>query len=194
MATTSAASVAASMLERAAVDGEPVSNLKLQKLVTLVQSVSMFATSAPAFCEPVQAWKNGPAIKPLYGLYKRFGSDQITSVMQPWSGLESVSGSVGMMIDEVWDVAGKLSASDLWKLTHTVGPWEAHYSANTRDVEIPAEQLGSAWTDYLSCALKMATPQDQSSVIGRGQLGYEGEHHWEFASASFRPVSARESA
>ena len=81
MTATSAAAIAAKVLSRAHESGVPVSNMKLQKLVTLVQSLSVYATGHEAFREDVQAWKNGPAIKPLYGSYKRFGSDAISEVV-----------------------------------------------------------------------------------------------------------------
>jgi uncharacterized phage-associated protein len=196
MTATSAAAIAARVLQRAHESSTPVSNLKLQKLVTLVQSLSVYATGAEAFREDVQAWKNGPAIKPLYGAYKRFGSDAIAEIVPTRHSGDEVSAPVERMIEEVWDVAGQLTASQLWTLSHSRGPWSRCYALNARDIVIPNEQLGAAWVDYLACALDMSAPQQwpEPAVVGRGQLGYESEELHSHALATFTPSSMRRSA
>lgn len=195
MTATSAAAVAAKFLQRAQSTGTPVSNLKLQKLVTLVQSLSVYATGNEAFREDVQAWENGPAVKPLYGAYKCFGREPISEVMQSRHSDDAVSSDVELIIEEVWDVAGQLSPSQLWTLSHTRGPWEKYYSRNSRDVVIPNDQLGDAWVDYLTCALAMRAPRAAPmSVVGRGQLGYESEALAEYAAATFTPARVPRSA
>lgn len=189
MTAPSAAAIAAKVLERAQNSGVGVSNLKLQKLVTLVQSLSVYATGEPAFRESVQAWNHGPAVKPLYGMYKAFGSDPITIVQSSRRSDDELSAATLHVIDEVWDVAGRLSASQLRTLSHDVGPWESCYAANTRDIVIPNEQLGAAWVDYLAKALSMANPvYDPTPVIGRGQLGYESDELAAHAVATFTPA------
>ncbi|SFS17161.1 Uncharacterized phage-associated protein [Microbacterium sp. cf046] len=196
MTATSAAAIAAKVLQRAHASGVPVSNMKLQKLVTLVQSLSVYATGNEAFREDVQAWKNGPAIKPLYGSYKRFGSDSISEVVPSRHSQDPVPPAIEQMIDEVWNVAGELSASQLWTLSHANGPWEEYYSRNERDTVIPNDRLGQAWVDYLSCAMSMndAPPKREPQVVGRGQLGYESEDLHAYARATFTPSRMRRSA
>jgi|UPI0008D9B514 uncharacterized phage-associated protein len=194
MFATSATAIAVRFVELAQRSGNPVSNLKLQKLVTLVQSLSMYSTGAAAFREDVQAWDNGPAIKPLYGAYKVFGKHSIDRVVPTRHSSDPVSSDVHMMIDEVWDVAGGLTASQLWKLSHDEGPWERYYVRNTRDIVIPNDQLGAAWTDYLACATGMTTPatiERNRPVLGRGQLGYESADHGRYAAATFTPARVR---
>lgn len=196
MTATSAAAIAAQVLQRAHNSGTPVSNMKLQKLVTLVQSLSVYATGSEAFREDVQAWKNGPAIKPLYGSYKRFGSDAIDEIVPSRHSDDPVPPQVETMIDEVWDVAGQLTAAQLWTLSHSNGPWAKCYALNARDIVIPNQDLGNAWVEYLACALDMTTGRKwpEPQVIGRGQLGYESEELHAHAVATFTPSRVRRSA
>lgn len=197
MTATSAAAIAAKFLERAHTTAIDVSNLKLQKLVTLTQSLSVYATGQGAFREDVQAWDNGPAVKPLYGAYKSFGRESITEIVHSRHSDDPVSDAIERVIDEVWDVAGQLTAAQLWTLSHERGPWRAYYAANARDVVIPNEKLGSAWVDYLACALTMSAqraPAVYAPTVGRGQLGYESEELCRYAAATFTPARVRRSA
>ncbi|WP_082509251.1 Panacea domain-containing protein [Microbacterium sp. Leaf179] len=186
MAHSSAAKIAASFVDVALRQCRPISNLQLQKLVTLTQSLAVYSDHVPAFAEPVQAWKNGPVIKPLYGLYKGYGD---TVIQRPSSPLETSEG-VGQLIAEVWDVAGSLSAADLWKLTHTVGPWQRHFRSDTLNIAIPNQELGDAWTAYLAEALRIRNNPTPSTVIGRGQGEFVGSPTSELASL-FAPASTR---
>lgn len=186
MTHSSAAAIAASFVDLSLRQSRPISNLQLQKLVTLTQSLAMYVDRTPVFAEPVQAWKNGPVVKPLYGLYKTYGDSAIQRSASP---LETDSG-VGQLISEVWDVAGSLTAAELWKLTHTVGPWERHFKSGVMNIAIPNRELGDAWTEYLAEALRIKHNPMHSVVIGRAQSEFVGSTTSDLASM-FTPSSAR---
>lgn len=189
-AGSSVASLAARFLEFGEANQQPISNLKLQKLVALAQSLHVYATGEAAFSEAVQAWDNGPAVKPLYGRYKHFGSAPIQGIDR--SGTGELDDRHERVVAEVWSVVGHLSAGALWKMTHDVGPWPRHYVPEIRDIELPVSELGAAWPTYLAKAYELTqyrTPAN-SAVIGHGQRGFRTDNDYREALGNFTPSSA----
>ncbi|TFD04824.1 DUF4065 domain-containing protein [Cryobacterium sandaracinum] len=213
--TVPAATVAAKFLELSNEDGVPVSNLKLQKLVCLTQSLSLFRLGRPAFREDVQAWVNGPVVKPLYGLYKKYGDGPIIVADRGRFSHQPVSSHLLDSIDEVWRIAGPLSAASLWTVTHSVGPWEAFFKPRVSNIVIPTQDIAVAWPQYkrkakqlrglreralsLEDAYEMIvsngtdanTDPADAPVIGSGQLGYRTAADYEYAMTTFTPTRAR---
>lgn len=54
-----------------------ISNLKLQKILYLIQAYSLIQTKRPCFSEDIEAWDFGPVIPDVYRKYKQFGSTDI---------------------------------------------------------------------------------------------------------------------
>ena len=54
-----------------------ISNLKLQKILYLIQAYSLIHTKKPCFSEDIEAWDFGPVIPEVYRKYKQFGSTDI---------------------------------------------------------------------------------------------------------------------
>ncbi|GAA3736329.1 hypothetical protein GCM10022239_10270 [Leifsonia bigeumensis] len=206
------AAIAARFLAIAAEEGGGITNLKLQKLVTLAQSLNLFRHGSRLFVEDVQAWKNGPAIKPLYGMYKRFKQSPISAIDDSWKSREDIDKSSVAVIDEVWRVAGDLSASELWKLTHESGPWKDRYLPDVSDIVIPIEDLSNAWPAYKHRAQTMsgkapaapsavdfstvevsASDAALTPVVGYGQHGFKDFDEYKRARSLLLGHVSRES-
>ena len=56
-----------------------ISNLKLQKILYLVQAYFLIQTKNPCFLEDIEAWDFGPVIPEVYRKYKQFGGADIQS-------------------------------------------------------------------------------------------------------------------
>lgn len=101
--------------------GDAITSLKLLKLVYYAQAWSMVFRGQPLFNEKVQAWVNGPATYSVWKEYERYENNSIPekNVLD-----EDVFQSDELeILNLVWDVYGELSASKLWKLSHSEAPW-----------------------------------------------------------------------
>jgi uncharacterized phage-associated protein len=164
----------------------PITNMKLQKLVTLAESASEYVRQAPAFVEDVQAWDHGPAVYPVYTRYKSFKNTAITEIER--AGTMKLADEDELIANEVWGVAGRLTAGGLRKLTHEVGPWPVHYRLGVMSIRLPGDELGAAWPTYVALAQRLAQYREpaQTPVFGRGADGFRSESERARASELFR--------
>jgi uncharacterized phage-associated protein len=187
MAGQKAASFAARLLELAQVSGRSdVTQLKLHKLVTLVQSLNEYALGEAAFRERVIALTNGPIVSNLLDLYQDNKKQPITVIRRVGTQpLDDVSEKV---VSEVWAVAGHLPPGGLWELSHRVGPWRRAHDQGD-GTEIPLADLGRAWPDYVAMAdqLTQYRGPHPTPVVGRGQSGFSSPEQQRQAMADFRP-------
>lgn len=98
-----------------------LTNKKLQKLVYYAQAWSLVLNKKKLFSEPIEAWVHGPAVRILYGQYKNFGFNPIIKKVE--EGSLKIAPKDKQLLDEVWNVYGKLDASYLEMLTHSEQPW-----------------------------------------------------------------------
>jgi len=98
---------------------EPVSNLKLQKLLYYVQGWSLALNDQLAFHEEIQAWVHGPVVPAAFYEYKHFR----------WNPIEippervSISEAEISHVVNVMATYGKFTAYQLESLTHEEEPW-----------------------------------------------------------------------
>lgn len=123
---------------------QDLSNLKLQKLVYFAHSLYLHRFHVPLIEEPFQAWKDGPVVKPLYGVYKDFGNAPIVLPkrnLAPRVWPEEAEQTFA----DVWACFGGYSASKLRSITHEAGPWKEVWRADSRDVVITNDAIRDAW-------------------------------------------------
>jgi uncharacterized phage-associated protein len=118
MAETTAREVADYMIAFSHDHGDPVSNLKLQKLLYYAQAWFLALHDKPLFGERLEAWVHGPVVPPVYGDFKAYSWQPIQVSTTP-----EVGDLLRAHLDEVMDVYGGMSAYDLEKLTHSEEPW-----------------------------------------------------------------------
>lgn len=60
-----------------------ISNLKLQKILYLVQAYFLTSTEGhrPCFADPIEAWNFGPVVPTVYHEFKQYGAGDIPSVV-----------------------------------------------------------------------------------------------------------------
>ena len=98
---------------------EPVSNLKLQKLLYYVQGWSLGIYKKPIFEEEIQAWVHGPVVPDVFNQYRQF---RWTPIEIPRQTL-AIDDHTKNHIKSVLDVYGKWTASQLEALSHKESPW-----------------------------------------------------------------------
>ncbi len=99
--------------------GEPISHLKLQKLLFYVQAWHLALYEEPLFADRFEAWIHGPVVRKLYTKFKDFSWKPITDI----SECPDVPSDVKDHIHEVLNVYGDFSAEDLEYMVHRERPW-----------------------------------------------------------------------
>lgn len=114
-----------------------ISNLKLQKILYLVQAYYLIKTGFPCFSDVIEAWDFGPVVPIVYHEYKQYGSGDIPYISSYiqfdkkniWQTHRvNYKDSIidvddKKMIEAVVDKFKDFSASDLVALTHSQAPW-----------------------------------------------------------------------
>lgn len=120
-----ALSVAKYVIDRSNNTKNPISNLKLQKLLYFIQAEFLVSTGHPCFNDDIEAWPLGPVVPIVYEKYRIFGSTLI-----PFSyGNESyISVFDKLIIDNIIEICKDYSASYLVSLTHKQKPWLEAYN------------------------------------------------------------------
>lgn len=98
---------------------DPLSNLKLQKLLYYAQAWFLALYDEPLFGEPIEAWVHGPVVPPIFREFKRHRWDAIP---RPKSAPQ-LSERAHAHLREVMDAYGDFTASQLARLTHSETPW-----------------------------------------------------------------------
>ncbi|HET9441993.1 MAG TPA: type II toxin-antitoxin system antitoxin SocA domain-containing protein [Acidimicrobiales bacterium] len=83
--TISAHDVAAALIERQLEAARPIDKLQLQKLLYLVQGVHSACWGAPAFREPIHAYRNGPVVRVVEETYRN-ATGGMTPLSDPMGG------------------------------------------------------------------------------------------------------------
>lgn len=69
--------IAKYVINRSAEVGDPISNLKLQKLLYYIQAVMLVERGEKCFEDPITAWEFGPVIIPVYQAFREYGRSNI---------------------------------------------------------------------------------------------------------------------
>lgn len=98
---------------------DPVTNLKLQKLLYYVQGWHLALFNKPAFSEEIQAWVHGPVVPEVYREYKSLRWNPIVEETAP----VELEPELKALVDEVLDVYGGDGGWELERRTHSEAPW-----------------------------------------------------------------------
>lgn len=137
-------------LELAREAGQPISPMKLQKLVYYAHGWYAGYTGKPLIDEPVQAWQYGPVIPSLYHEFKRFGAGSISGKATDVAGCElrevpaPDDPGIRQFLKNIWTSYGQFTGLRLSEMTHAPdGPWAKTWEAagGMRGVDIPLERI-----------------------------------------------------
>lgn len=100
--------------------GDPISNLKLQKLLYYAQAWHLAIFHTPLFKDEIEAWVHGPVVYSQYLRFKQFSWMDITEEPEE----PAIGESEREHLNEVYQVYGIKSAYELELLTHDEDPWK----------------------------------------------------------------------
>lgn len=127
MTRASCSDVADFFIALANVSGEPITNLKLQKLVYYSQAWHLAIWGKPLFSGHFEAWVHGPVCPTLYQQYKAFRWMPIEKDLDE-EDLKKMRKAFGPTISEFLDEVAEeymgMTAYDLERLVHSEGPWQ----------------------------------------------------------------------
>lgn len=99
--------------------GDPISNLKLQKLLYYAQAWHLALYDSPLFSEKIEAWVHGPAVPEVYRRFKGWAWQPIgESPSKPRLSVRAEN-----HVHEVMRKYGPMTAYQLELLTHRERPW-----------------------------------------------------------------------
>jgi uncharacterized phage-associated protein len=100
--------------------GDPLTNLKLQKLLYYAQGWFLAKHNRPLFSESIQAWVRGPVVYPVWFKFREHRWEPIASarILKPTLSAP-VEGHLAEVIEDYWDY----SAYTLENMTHQEAPW-----------------------------------------------------------------------
>jgi uncharacterized phage-associated protein len=107
--------IAAYILEKM----EPMTTMKLQKLVYYSQAWSLVWDEKPLFEENIEAWANGPVVRELFDYHR--GWYEISSM--PIGNSRLLNQEQHDTVDAVLEYYGDKSSQWLIELTHMEDPW-----------------------------------------------------------------------
>jgi len=99
--------------------GDPISNLKLQKLLYYAEGWYLAFYSKSLFSADIQAWPRGPVVPSVWREFKSYYWKPISRKVP----LPSVNARVKEHIDELMSAYGDFSAYTLERMTHEEDPW-----------------------------------------------------------------------
>ena len=140
---TTASEVAKALIHFAEADpeGEPMTALRLHKLLYYCQGWYLAWFGRPLFADQIEAWKHGPVVPSVWATPWGQGRDPILD-----QGPSSVPDAERDAIAQVWSHYRMFSALGLREKTHEEPPWKQHYtpdgSLRCSNV-IPASDLAS---------------------------------------------------
>jgi len=121
-------------------NGNPISNMKLQKLLYYAQAWSLLRNDKPIFDDDIRAWKDGPVVPSVYNGYKKHGADPIPFCGDFDRGI--LDEEELMTLIEVINSYGGYSAFELRNMTHNPGTaWRAVYHGGAHFGIIPQELI-----------------------------------------------------
>lgn len=103
-------------------EDDPITHLKLQKLVYYAQGYHLAMLDSPLFGETILAYKHGPVCSDLYDKYRDMGSNPLP--VPPDFDPSIFDESSLKVLSDVWEYYSQFSATGLRNLTHGESPWK----------------------------------------------------------------------
>ena len=146
-----ALNIACYFVNRSLSEIEPISNMKLQKMVYIANGIYLAYKGKGLIRENIEAWTYGPVVEPVYHFFKSFGNGDILRRIPDCELFHRSQFNEDEIsaLDFTWDFCKKWDAIRLSNWSHTEGsPW---YRAKRENLSsIPNKYI----EDYFKIFLK----------------------------------------
>ena len=132
-ALLSADTLARYAIQKCIGEGEPISNLQLQKILYFCQRKSLQTMDDVLFDDEIQAWQYGPVVPSVYRTFSLWGGKKISWLSVPFD-VSVISDSVKSLIDSVIEEKREKEPWQLVGETHVPGSaWYTVYDSGIGD-------------------------------------------------------------
>ncbi len=130
--------------------GQPITPMKLQKLLYLAHGIHLATYGKPLLNEPIEAWEYGPVIPEVYQSFKQWGNAPITDYPSlylkigddVYTDLHALGNDASKTISDTWATAKDYSAIQLSGWSHKKGsPWAQSYRGPAASSTIPNDLI-----------------------------------------------------
>ena len=105
---------------------DPMTQMKLHKLLYYAQGVSLAVNKTPLFEDELLAWEHGPVVRSIYDEYRgtRTIDKELTSTQVNDFNKLNKDTDAENVLEAVYDRYSEYSASQLRNMTHREAPWK----------------------------------------------------------------------
>ena len=108
-------------------DGEPMTNMRLNKMMYFAQGWHLARYGEPLFADDFQAWEHGPVIRKIYDRFRVCGKNSIDDTAGRYSFSAFTDRQKQLLMDVMAHYDG-YTTSRLRNMTHEAGtPWRDAY-------------------------------------------------------------------
>ncbi|MBC6438063.1 MAG: SocA family protein [Rhodobacteraceae bacterium] len=126
-------------------NGEKMSQIKLQKLVYLAHGWNLAINGEPLVCGDIEAWDGGPVMRPIWDHLRDYGHNASGDRMAPPNGKPysaDLSAEERAVIQHTWRKYDKYTGVWLSRMTHQPGtPWANTYFGEGRNQPLFNEDI-----------------------------------------------------
>lgn len=136
-------------------EGNPVTQMKLQKMVYCAEGFHLAQYDSELIKERIQAWKFGPVVPSIYQMFKFYGNGPILDMSYvPCDNVELErvysDEKAASTIQDTWNMLKDVNAIQLSNWTHKTGsPWDKHYKPYVSDIIIPKSDIKEYFSQFL---------------------------------------------
>lgn len=100
---------------------DPLTNMRLQKLLYYAQGWSLAMRDRPMFADRIEAWPHGPVVPDAYRAFKQCGAGLIDEEGDTDINLTRNDQS---FLRSLWGSYRQYPVAKLWAMTHSEPPWQ----------------------------------------------------------------------
>jgi len=127
--------IAIYFLYKANIEGDLITNLKLQKLLYYAQAWYLVNFNRPLFNDEIKAWRFGPVIESVYHKFKNFRHTAIIYRSKEEIKKKFTTTDLNFL-NEFYDIYINYSAHDLLQMSHNEAPWIEAYESTSQIINI----------------------------------------------------------
>jgi uncharacterized phage-associated protein len=125
---------------RSQADGRVLTIMSLLKLTYIAHGWHLETQDTPLFSDKIEAWQYGPVIPRVYNAFRAQGVS-VTGTDRSVPA-NNFSEATNELLEQIWNIYGKLSAFRLSELTHVPGgPWDIATKVGGNYAHIPDELI-----------------------------------------------------
>ena len=106
---------------------EPMTHLKIQKLLYYANGLNLVYFNQPLFDNPIEAWKHGPVVREVYNDLSQYGKRDLMQIPNLLYTEDTLSDDERDIIEMAFREYGRYTALELRNMTHSEPTWIEAY-------------------------------------------------------------------